>query len=103
MFVDAVLHRWGRDGAIDRVALIASELVTNAVVHANTQVWLALEALDDVVRLEVGDGASRRPSVVDRSPTDPHGLGLPIVEALASSWGTAPAEPGKCVWAEVRC
>lgn len=102
MFVDAVLHRWGRDGAIDRVALIASELVTNAVIHAETEVWLAVEGLDDVVRLEVGDGVARRPRFVGGEPGDGRGLGLPIVESLASSWGMAAVEGGKCVWAEVR-
>lgn len=90
-FVDAVLHRWGRDGAIDRVALIASELVTNAVGQVSGEVWLAIEALDDVVRLEVGYGGELR-----------NALALPIVEALASSWGRAPGDDRNYMWAEVR-
>ena len=101
-FVDEVLHRWQRDGAIDRVALIASELVTNAVFHARTDITIELTAEDGAVHLEVFDRAAGRPTFLDSEPDVPGGLGLPIVEALASSWGTRPREGGKGVWAEVR-
>ena len=101
--MDEVLHRWQRDGAIDRVALIASELVTNAVFHARTDITVELTADDGCVHLEVYDRAGGRPVFLDTPPDVPGGLGLPIVEALASSWGTHPREGGgKAVWAEVR-
>lgn len=100
-FVDQVLHRWQRDGAIDRLALIASELVTNAVCHANTEITLRLSADGDLLRLEVFDGATRRPQFVDSDRNQPGGLGLPIVEALASSWGVRSDDNGKGVWAEL--
>ena len=103
-FVDQVLHRWQRDGAIDRVSLIASELVTNAVFHARTDITVELRAEDGAIHLEVFDGAPGRPVFLDSSPEVPGGLGLPIVEALASSWGTRQRDDvgGKAVWAEVR-
>ena len=101
-FVDEVLHRWQRDGAIDRLALIASELVTNAVRHANTEITIELSAEDGAVHLEVFDRGAGKPVFLDSDPQQPGGLGLPIVEALASSWGTRPREGGKGVWAEVR-
>jgi len=105
-FVDEVLHRWQRDGAIDRVSLIASELVTNAVFHARTAIIVELSAADGVIRLEVYDGSAGRPFFVDSEPDVPGGLGLPIVEALASSWGVRQRHDGgaggKAVWAEVR-
>jgi anti-sigma regulatory factor (Ser/Thr protein kinase) len=105
-FVDEVLHRWQRDGAIDRMALIASELVTNAVFHARTEITVELSAADGVIHLEVFDGSAGRPVFVDSDPGVPGGLGLPIVEALASSWGVRrrddDAGGGKAVWAEVR-
>jgi anti-sigma regulatory factor (Ser/Thr protein kinase) len=100
-FVDEVLHRWQRDGAIDRLSLIASELVTNAVEHARTEVAVHLEARDGCVYLEVFDRGSGRPTFLDEHPDRPGGLGLPIVEALAASWGTRAREGGKGVWAEV--
>lgn len=99
--MDQVLHRWRRDGAIDRLALIASELVTNAVRHANTEIILELSADGDLLRIEVFDGASGRPEFLDVDPDRPGGLGLPIVEALASSWGVRSDGNGKAVWAEL--
>ena len=102
-FVDEVLHRWQRDGAIDRLALIASELVTNAVRHARTDITIELTAEDGALHLEVFDRGDGRPVFLDPDPDQPGGLGLPIVEALASSWGMRPREGGgKGVWAEVR-
>lgn len=102
-FVDEVLHRWQRDGAIERVALIASELVTNAVFHARTQITVELRADDGTIHLEVYDAGAGRLVFVDSEPAVPGGLGLPIVEALASSWGTSRRDGGgKAVWAEVR-
>jgi anti-sigma regulatory factor (Ser/Thr protein kinase) len=101
-FVDQVLHRWQRDGAIERVALIASELVTNAVSHARTAITVELTAEDGCVRLEVFDRSQAGPGAVDRDVDVASELGLPIVEALASSWGMRAREEGKAVWAEVR-
>ena len=101
-FVDQVLHRWRRDGAIERVALIASELVTNAVRHAGTDVMVELEARDGSVYIEVVDSGDGRPVFLKPDPERPWGLGLPIVEALASSWGTRARQGAKGVWAEVR-
>ena len=101
-FVDQVLHRWHRDGAIERMALIASELVTNAVFHADTEITIELKAEEGAVHLEVFDRGAGRPVFLDPNPEIPGGLGLPIVEALASSWGMRPREGGKGVWAEVR-
>lgn len=102
-FVDEVLHRWQRDGSIDRVSLIASELVTNAVFHARTEITIELRAEDGAIHLEVFDRGPGRPVFLDSAPNVPGGLGLPIVEALASSWGTHRRDGGgKAVWAEVR-
>jgi anti-sigma regulatory factor (Ser/Thr protein kinase) len=101
-FVDEVLHRWHRDGAIDRLALIASELVTNAVHHARTEITIELSSEEGALHLEVFDRGAGRPVFLDPEPGMPGGLGLPIVEALASSWGMRPREGGKGVWAEVR-
>ncbi len=100
-FVDEVLHRWQRDGAIERMALIASELVTNAVQHARTEITIELSAVDAMLRLEVFDRGRGRPQFLDSDPAIPGGLGLPIVEGLAASWGVTAGEDGKGVWAEV--
>ena len=86
--------------------LIASELVTNAVLHSG-----CTEDDDVVVRLERTDGHLRL-SVVDpgrttksaRAAIDEErasgGIGLFLVEQLASRWGAERSER-YCVWAEM--
>ena len=78
------------------VLLVASELVTNVVLHTEhggrVRAWNG-----DPVRLEVHDTSSRPPVVKD---TQPGGRGLRIIDAICSSWGTTIVPTGKVVWAE---
>ena len=80
----------------DDVALVVSELVTNAVIHRSSEqpIDVLLEVDKDELRVEVQQpGASPKAE----KPTQPSvgGRGLTIVEALASTWGTGPSS----VWA----
>jgi len=79
-----------------------SELATNAVVHAGSDVEVAVRLLPDSVRIEVVD---RAPADILRPSTPPQdsesGRGLMLVETLASAWGVEPLETGKAVWFEV--
>jgi anti-sigma regulatory factor (Ser/Thr protein kinase) len=95
------------NGLEDRVLLVVSELVTNAVVHARTrlEVWFAAD--DRTVAVVVSDhdlDGSRLvgPAVCDE-PADGTvpmgGRGLAIVDALADDWGVAETTDGKRVWA----
>ncbi len=86
------------------VAVMASELVTNAVRHGGTGeddtivVHLAIAA--GVLRVEVCDhGPGFEPPAVLRSRRDGGGSGLLLVERLSSSWGVA-GDDGTCVWFE---
>jgi len=101
-FVDEVLSRWHCADVLDDVQLLVSELVTNAVVHAGSDVEIAVRLLPDSVRIEVVD---RAPTTVLRPSTpraeDESGRGLLLVETLASAWGVEPLEGGKAVWFEV--
>ena len=71
------------------LALVVSELVTNAVVHGHGAISLTLQhGDDDVLRGEVIDrGGGFEQEVRDVGPNDFGGRGLHIVEALASRWG----------------
>lgn len=82
----------------DAAALLASEVVTNAVLHGVGDITFGLLAGHRQVRVEVGDDDARRPSpkAVDEDALG--GRGLQIVEALASSWGVLDHPPGKVVW-----
>ena len=93
----------GVDGNTEAAQLIASELVTNAVVHAGTPIDLTLRLLAPLLHIAVrdtGDGQVRITGLVDESAES--GRGLVLVDALAASWGTFVPSSGKIVWATVR-
>ena len=81
--------------------LLASETVTNAVVHARGDATLEVSAGEGLVLVEVGDEDDRRPGPVDRDPQAQDGRGLEIVRMLSRRWGVRDDPPGKVVWFEV--
>jgi hypothetical protein len=93
-------HQVGGDR--DSAQLVASELVTNAVVHAGTVIDLTLRLVGPVLQVAVRDGGPGRPRVTDVDESSESGRGLLLVDALAASWGTFFPESGKVVWATVR-
>ncbi|HUR18842.1 MAG TPA: response regulator [Acidimicrobiales bacterium] len=100
-FVGETLKRWECDELLDTVNLLVSELVTNSIVHADSEAYIAVLLKPDAVRIEVTDHGQAVPAVrtVDSGATS--GRGLAMVEALASSWGVVPDPEGKTVWFEV--
>jgi anti-sigma regulatory factor (Ser/Thr protein kinase) len=78
-----------------------SELVTNAVVHARSDIAVRLCRTGSGIRVEIAD---RDPQPAAPRPLDPEGVGgrgLHLVNALARDWGVRPAQPGKTVWFEL--
>ncbi|MGH9296800.1 MAG: ATP-binding protein [Acidimicrobiales bacterium] len=87
---------------LESVVLVVSELVTNAVVHAKTELELRISAKPSGrIRVEVLDDDTREPRVVAAGPLAERGRGLSIVESVAIDWGVTPCQSGKLVWAEV--
>jgi anti-sigma regulatory factor (Ser/Thr protein kinase) len=79
--------------------LVANELVTNAVLHARTDLWLRLELRGDRLFIAVRDGGQRllRPVTPDLEAEG--GRGLWLVEQLTQVWGVHPhSDGGKVVW-----
>ena len=91
------------DETLDAASLLISELVTNAIVHARTDVALRAAFGDGVFRVEVSDGSPALPA--GRSPTGIGGTGhgLQLIEAIATRWGVKPSASGKTVWFELAC
>jgi serine phosphatase RsbU (regulator of sigma subunit)/anti-sigma regulatory factor (Ser/Thr protein kinase) len=86
--------------------VVVSELVTNAVVHAGTDVEVRLQAEETgTLVVEVADRhPSRAPSGGDHeTPHDPaeYGRGLRLVAALAEAWGITYRPGTKTVWARL--
>ena len=103
-FLLGTLPDAGDDDA-DALALMLSELATNAVQHAATEFEVSVRVAPDGgrVRVEVSDGAAGYPTPQDPVPDAPHGRGLHIVRALADAWGIEMRRdrPGKTVWFSV--
>lgn len=80
-----------------------TELVTNAVLHAGTDVRVALRRDEDTLRVEVADGSAAAPARRRYADDAQTGRGLLLLDALATSWGVdpLPAGEGKVVWFEV--
>jgi anti-sigma regulatory factor (Ser/Thr protein kinase) len=87
--------------ARERAMLLASELVTNAVIHAATPLVVAVALDHGLLRVLVEDDDERAPVMAnDRGPHG--GFGLHIVEELADRWGNARRPGGgKVVWFEM--
>jgi anti-sigma regulatory factor (Ser/Thr protein kinase) len=85
---------------VDPVRLVASELATNAVVHASTAFRVTLAALGEIVLLTVRDDSSS--ALVRRAAQamDEVGRGLEIVNIVSLDWGVNQGAVGsKAVWA----
>ncbi|WP_040692797.1 ATP-binding protein, partial [Nocardiopsis prasina] len=90
-FVRDTLAEWSADQAADDVVLLVSELVTNAVVHAESNLELVVRRLPSAVEVVVADRVPERavpqagPLSVDVSASaDPGrsgGLGLALAGA----------------------
>jgi anti-sigma regulatory factor (Ser/Thr protein kinase) len=88
---------------VDTVALLVSEVVTNAILHARSSVTLTVDVADDVVRITVRDGSPVQPRVHTVAPTSATGRGMLLLDRLAKRWGVEadPVTGGKVVWFEV--
>jgi len=98
-FARDVVTEWNVPGLIDDVQLAVSELVTNAVRHAGTDVVMTLR-LDDklVVEVQDSDPELRHPAVPTTDPLATSGRGLQIVSAVSVDWGVRSVPDGKIVW-----
>jgi DNA-binding NarL/FixJ family response regulator len=103
-FVSQVLTGWGdEDGDLtDTVTLLVSELVTNAVLHAGSDVEVMVRLTATAARIEVTDASADAVAPRDAASDEDSGRGLALVGSLARRWGVRPAPGGgKTVWFEV--
>ena len=85
---------------VDPVRLVASELATNSLVHAQTAFSVTLAAADQTVLLTVRDDSPALPVRRTAQAMDLTGRGLEIVDSVSHGWGTNEDGAGsKAVWA----
>ncbi|KIF72169.1 hypothetical protein HY68_14385 [Streptomyces sp. AcH 505] len=105
LLLDA-LDAWGLAELGDVAALVLSELMTNAVLHAHVpgrmvETWIIRQ--DDSVRIEVHDASDELPQRHKAADDDEGGRGLALVDELTNQrWGASERRGvGKLVWAQV--
>lgn len=97
-----ILDRWApehrrlkEDGA-----LLISELVSNAILHARSPVSVVVRCDLTGMRIAVHD-FSQVSTLERRGANTGLGLGLQLVASLADDWGVQPMPDGKTVWARL--
>ncbi|MFD7709187.1 ATP-binding protein [Streptomyces sp. NPDC059786] len=102
--VTTALCGWGLEQVVDDAALVASELVTNAVQHtASDKIKLGVVlSTERRARIEVWDQSRSRPVRRAAGPQEDGGRGLAVIARMSERWGTDMHPTGKCVWAVLR-
>ncbi|MGH9269689.1 MAG: ATP-binding protein [Ilumatobacteraceae bacterium] len=85
---------------VEAMAVVTSELVTNAIIHADSAPEVTVTLSDGRVRLEVHDTHPAAPVIRPDDDRRVGGFGLRVVEALTDGWGWEPTSGGKRVWVE---
>jgi hypothetical protein len=106
-FTRVILGRWKLEASQDDVAVVVTELLTNAQSHTApreagwpVQVGL-LQARPGIVLCAVSDPSTAPPVPQPPGRLGESGRGLHIVAGLSDFWGYVPrASQGKVVWAE---
>lgn len=98
-FVTRTLLEWGLDPMVNTASLVVSELATNSMIHAGTDIELSVAWHLGALRLGVRDHNPDLPCP-RIAHLDEHGRGLTVVTALSCAFGVLPtADGGKVVWA----
>jgi two-component sensor histidine kinase len=99
-----LLAAWGLGEQASLGELVVSELVSNAVCHGETPVWMRLSSGSGDLRVEVHDGGVGRPVRRHPGERDECGRGLELLDGLIELYGGArgvvsdPTGPGKTVY-----
>jgi anti-sigma regulatory factor (Ser/Thr protein kinase) len=111
-FTVAILRRWGMAERSPDIAIVVSELMTNALRHAlpasgdtrpGRPIQLGLLQPGPYVLCAVADPGKRAPALRAPGSLAETGRGLHIICALSDQWGcTTPGDAGKVVWALFR-
>ncbi len=85
------------------MAVVVTELVSNAVIHGRSRPRLTVGFDGDAVVVQVADDGPGQPLLQSVGSVETSGRGLALVDQMSESWGVAhrPDGAGKVVWARV--
>ena len=78
----------------DAATLAASEVVTNALVHAGTVIHFQVKVEATCLRVEVADGSPHHPLRRDYTSMAATGRGLKMLDECVDRWGVRPQGDG---------
>ncbi len=99
---------WGLPELLHPSRSVMSELVTNAVEHAESEITAVTGLRGNGIHISVADLSPQLPYLIKPArprrglPLDERGRGLRVVRATANAWGALPTRTGKVVWATLR-
>ncbi|MFD7707056.1 SpoIIE family protein phosphatase [Streptomyces sp. NPDC059785] len=100
-----LLHDWSSEDQVDSAVLMASEMVTNVLVHTDGDALLVAELGGESgrrrLRVEVTDSSDDLPHKRRPGELASSGRGLVLMELLADAWGVEPRGEGKSIWFEL--
>jgi anti-sigma regulatory factor (Ser/Thr protein kinase) len=98
-FVVDALNRWELEPLAADAELLTSELVTNSVLHARSEVTLSVAVAEGSAEIGVTDTSPDlpRPDWSEDWAAE-SGRGLRLVDSVAREWGVAHLPQGKQVW-----
>ena len=100
--VRRTLDGWCDEDLLDDIALCVSELVTNAVVHAESAPRVLVHVRPTVIHVEISDDSDVMPVVKHADPHDTSGRGMAILGGLSDRWGSRRRSGGgKTVWFDI--
>lgn len=101
--IQSKLEACGCAATVPEAQLLASEVVTNAVIHTDCEECeVVIEVDEAVLRVSVKDCDDHAlPKMLPPDPSRFGGLGLHIVNDVARCWGCDVNGHGKTVWFEL--
>jgi anti-sigma regulatory factor (Ser/Thr protein kinase) len=96
-----LLDRWDLGDLVGDATVVVSELVANAIEHAQSECVVAVSRSSTGVRIEVRDQGEGTPDVRPLDRQSERGRGLRIISSLSTAWGVSSDDRSKTVWAEL--